>query len=318
MHTAGTEGTALIKITNITKRFGTHTALNDISCEIQRGSIFGLVGSNGAGKSTLLRLIAGVYVPDSGSVTIDSHEASVGTLAKSKIAYVSDELFFLAGASINRMAKFYKATHADFDYERLEKLAKLLSLDMKRPIAQFSKGMKRQAATILALACKPEVLLFDETFDGLDPVIRSVVKRVIVEDVLDRGATVIITSHSLRELEDTCDQLALLHEGGLVLSSQVDDLKTSLFKVQIALDREFDRAEIEKVSGCTVLSFTKTGSVANIIMRGSREDGQAALRTLDPVLLDIIPLTLEEIFVHELENLGYDFKELFGGENDEK
>lgn len=303
----------MIKADKLTKKFGSTTALSGLDCTIDDGCVFGLVGSNGAGKSTFLRLLSGVYKPDGGFITIDDKPVYRNPEAMAKVAYVPDELYFAPGANIKRMAQMHRNLRGHFNDQRLESLAKLLDLDMNRPIAQFSKGMKRQAATILALACEPKILMFDETFDGLDPVIRSVIKRILVDDMLDRKATVIITSHSLRELEDTCDQLALLHKGGLVLQSEVANLKTSLFKVQIALSREFDRQEIEKACGCEVLSFTKRGSVANIILRGDRTEGEKQLAQLEPVIMDILPLSLEEVFVYEMEHLGYNFNELLGG-----
>ncbi|MBE6753623.1 MAG: ABC transporter ATP-binding protein [Ruminococcaceae bacterium] len=309
----------MIKAEKLTKRFGGHTALNELSCTISDGSVYGLVGSNGAGKSTLMRLIAGVYRPDGGSITIDDQPVFGNTATLSRLVFVPDELYFLPGASISRMAELYRNVRGSVNEQRLNDLAALLELDTTRPIAQFSKGMKRQAATILALACEPDVLLFDETFDGLDPVMRSTVKRIIVDDVMERKATVIITSHSLRELEDTCDQLALLHKGGLVLESDVVNLKTSLFKAQIAFNREFTREELAAAAQCEVLSFSKRGSVATAIMRGSREDAEQRLRAMQPVLVDILPLSLEEVFVYEMEALGYEFNEtLEGGINDEK
>ena len=234
----------MIKAEGLTKRFGKTEALAKFDCTVPDGCIYGLVGSNGAGKSTFLRLLAGIYRPDGGSVTIDGKPVFGSCDILEQMVMVPDELYFVAGATIKRMAELYRNTRGYIDYERLASLAGMIGLELDRPIAQFSKGMKRQAATILALACKPKYLLFDETFDGLDPVMRSVIKRIISEDVLDRQTTVIITSHSLRELEDTCDQLALLHKGGLVLESDVADLKTSLFKVQIATGGDFTKEEI--------------------------------------------------------------------------
>ena len=261
-----------------------------------------MVGSNGAGKSTFLRAITGVYRPDAGTVLIDGQPIYENPGKKREIAYVPDGLFFLAGASMNRMADLYAAVHPDFDRMRFQKLTKTFNLDPKKAINTFSKGMKRQAATILALSTHPQYIFFDETFDGLDPIMRNVVKNLICEDVLERGATAIITSHSLRELEDTCDQLALLHKGGLVLESDIGNLKTSLFKVQIAFNHEFGE---EDLAALNILNFVKRGSVANLIVRGDREETVAQLSALSPVLLDVLPLSLEEVFTYEMEALGY-------------
>lgn len=300
----------MIKAEKLTKRFESTTALAEITCTIPDGSIYGLVGSNGAGKSTLMRLIAGVYQPDGGSLTIDGREVYGNPQVQKDVLYVPDELYFLPGANIRRMGQLYESARGSFDFDRLEELADMIKLDTKKPISQFSKGMKRQAATILALACRPKTLLFDETFDGLDPVMRTVIKRIIVNDMLERSASVIITSHSLRELEDTCDQLALLHKGGLVLQSDVSTLKTSLFKLQFASLEPFEKEDIERAAGTGLLSFVKHGSVANMIIRGDRDEIAARVRTLQPVIMDILPLSLEEVFVYEMEALGYEFAEL--------
>ena len=200
----------MIEVKNITKKFGDFTALDNVTCTIPEGCIFGMVGSNGAGKSTLLRLISGVYQPDGGEILIDGEPVWENKTIKSQIAYVPDELFFLGGATMERMAKLYAAAYPTFDKKRFAELAESFGLDVKKPVSTFSKGMRRQASTILALSSRPKYIFFDETFDGLDPIMRTLVKKLICNDVLERNATAIITSHSLRELEDTCDQLALL------------------------------------------------------------------------------------------------------------
>lgn len=295
---------------NLTKRFGDFAALDNISCTIPQGCIYGMVGSNGAGKSTFLRAITGVYRADSGTVTIDGEPIYENARKKAEIAYVPDTLYFLGGASMERMALLHRAIHPDFDYDRFRRLTKLFELDPQKSINTFSKGMKRQAATILALSARPRYIFFDETFDGLDPIMRARVKSLICEDVLERQCTAIITSHSLRELEDTCDQLALLHKGGLVLESDVQNLKTSLFKVQIAFANEFDRTAFTDID---MLHFSKRGSVANIIVRGDRGRTVAQLQAMCPVLLDVLPLTLEEVFTYEMEALGYTAGDVWEG-----
>ncbi len=302
----------MIEVKNITKKFEDFTALNAVTCTIPEGSIYGMVGSNGAGKSTLLRLIAGVYRPDDGDILIDGVPVWENEQVKGKIAFVPDELFFLPGATMERMAKLYAACYPDFDKARFYELANAFKLDTKKSISTFSKGMKRQAGTALALSSRPKYIFFDETFDGLDPIMRGLVKKLICNDVVERNATAIITSHSLRELEDTCDQLALLHKGGLILESDVQNLKTSLFKVQIAFHEPFTK---EKFPELDVLHFTKHGSVANLIVRGDREQTVAVLQSKLPVLLDVLPLTLEEVFTYEMEALGYIFEDVLEGEN---
>lgn len=294
----------MIQARNLTKRFENFTALENISCSIPKGCIYGMVGSNGAGKSTFLRLIAGVYRSDAGMVFLDGKNVWENPAIKEKIAYIPDELYFLPGANILRMAKLWASIYPQFDAARLNELCRTLELDMKKPISTFSKGMKRQAATILALSAKPEYILFDETFDGLDPVMRAYVKNLICDDVLAREATAIITSHSLRELEDTCDQLALLHRGGLVLESDVQNLKTAQFKIQIAFREEYDKSRFQDID---LLHYAQHGSVATFIVRGEREAIVERLTALSPILLDVLPLSLEEVFTYEMETLGYSF-----------
>ena len=300
----------MIGANNVTKKFDNFTALDGISCKIESGCIYGLVGSNGAGKSTFLRVLAGVYRADKGSVTIDGEPIYENPSVKKKILLVPDDLYFLPGASMLRMKKLYKAVYPDFDDKRFSELADCFGLDIKKNLNTFSKGMRRQAATVLALSARPEYIFFDETFDGLDPIMRNVVKRLICEDILDRSATAIITSHSLRELEDTCDQLSLLHKGGLVFESDIQNLKTSLFKVQIAFDHEYDES---KFTGMDILKFTKRGSVSNIIVRGDRDLTVAALSSMKPTLLDVLPLSLEEVFTYEMEALGYKISDMLEG-----
>jgi ABC-2 type transport system ATP-binding protein len=221
--------------------------------------------------------------------------------------YVSDDLYFLGGANLLRMAKMYKAYFKNFSFERFNSLIEFFKLDPKKPISTFSKGMKRQGAIILALSTMPKYLLLDETFDGLDPVMRNLVKQVIYNDVLERRTTTIITSHSLRELEDTCDQLALLHKGGIVFESDIQNLKTSLFKVQIAFSTPFSR---EDFADLELLSYSQIGSVATFIVRGEKEAVVNRLRERSPLLLDVLPLNLEEVFIYEMEALGYAFKDI--------
>ena len=228
-----------------------YVALDRLSCQIPRGCIYGMIGANGSGKSTFLRLLAGVYRPTSGTITVDDMPVWENPAAKSRIAYIPDDLYFLPQSSMDGMAQMYRAIYPRFDQERYRKLTQTFRLDPKANIHTFSKGMRRQAAAILGLSAMPDYLFFDETFDGLDPVMRGLVKQVIYQDVIERNTTTIITSHSLHELEDTCDQLALLHRGGIVFQSDVQDLKTSLFKVQTAFAEPFTR---EKFEGFNVLS----------------------------------------------------------------
>lgn len=291
----------MIKTTNLTKKFGDFKALDNLSCEIPEGCIYGLIGSNGAGKSTFFRTITGIYKQDEGEIEIDGKNVWNNPLAKESFVFVPDDLYFLKSASLSRMAMLYKSVYKNFDMQRFQSLADKFGLDKDQNIATFSKGMKRQSATILALSAKTKYLFFDETFDGLDPIMRNLVKTTIYEDVVDRGATAVVSSHALRELEDICDQLSLLYNGGILFQSDVQNLKTSLFKVQIAFLEEYGK---EKFVGIEMLSYSKLGKVASLIVRGDRDEIKEMLGKMNPALFEILPLSLEEVFVHEIEALG--------------
>ena len=297
----------MITANQLTKKFDSFTALNALNCKIPEGCVYGMVGSNGAGKSTLLRLISGIYKADGGSIEIDGQNVYDNTVIKNRLIFVPDELYFLPRANLLRMAKLYSSIYERFSYDKFERLYQTFRLDPKANIGTFSKGMKRQAATILALSCNADYILFDETFDGLDPVMRNLVKNLLYNDVMERNATAVITSHSLRELEDTCDQLSLLHKGGIIFESDISNLKTSLFKVQVAFNGDYDRSRFE---GIDTLSFVKHGSVSSIIVRGDREETAAKIKAMEPILFEILPLSLEEVFVYEMGALGYEFSEV--------
>ncbi len=305
----------MIRAEHVTKTFRSasapepHVALNDLSCTIPGGCIYGLVGSNGAGKSTFLRLLSGVYRPDQGLLEVDGLPVWENPAAKEKLFYVPDDIYFLPQSNLMKMARYYKAIYPKFSWERYTNLVKTFELSEEGNFNTFSKGMRRQAATILALSTMPDYLFFDETFDGLDPVMRRLVKQVIYQDVLDRKTTTIITSHSLRELEDTCDQLALLHRGGIVFESDIQNLKTALFKVQVAFTEPFHREKFTDV-GIHILSYSQMGRVASFIVRGDRGVTEEKLRCMNPPVLDMLPLNLEEVFVYEMEALGYAFKDI--------
>ena len=307
----------MIEVKSVTKTFEGYKALDNVSCKIPEGCIYGMIGSNGAGKSTFLRLISGVYVPDSGEILIDGEPVYENVKVKNEIAFVPDEFYFMTGSSMKRMAEVYRSVYRDFDLERFNKLTEMFKLDPNKSLGTFSKGMRRQASIILALSTRPKYVFFDEAFDGLDPVMRKLVKTILYSDIEENGTTAIITSHSLRELEDLCDELALLHKGGLVLESDISSLETSLFKVQTAFSDEYDR---KRFDGLNVLEFEKNGSVANMIVKGDKEKTESTIKAMNPLFLDILPLTLEEVFTYEMASLGYTFDpELLGeGEKDEK
>ena len=296
----------MIRAEQVTKTFDKVVALKDLSCIIQKGSIYGLVGSNGAGKSTFLRLATGIYAPDKGNIYIDDENVWENPLAKNKFVLVPDELYFLPQANMLRMAKLYQACYENFCHEKFTRLSKLFGLNPKANIGTFSKGMKRQAAMILALSCRAQYLFFDETYDGLDAVMRNLVKQLITKEVAEHNATVVIASHSLRELEDVCDQLTLLHQGGIVSQRDVKNLKTSLFKIQVGYDFEYGK---ELFADIEMLDFVKKGRISNFIARGDKEQIVKQLESKGAILVDVLPLSLEEVFVHEMEALGYAFQE---------
>ena len=296
----------MIKARKLTKRFGEVEALVNLNCNIPQGCIYGLVGANGSGKSTFLRLCNGIYQPDEGNISINGGEVFDNPAVKEHCVFVPDDLYFLPQSNLNRMRMLYESMYPYFSKERFQELCKAFKLSATRPLNTFSKGMRRQAATILALSAMTDYVFFDETFDGLDPVMRNLVKGMLYDDVLERGCTAVVTSHSLRELEDTCDQLSLLYQGGIVFESDVQNLKTSLFKVQVAFSKEYDRSVFEDLD---ILAFNKQGSVSNLIIRGDSAKSKALIAAKDPLILEILPLTLEEVFLYEMEALGYSFEE---------
>ncbi len=292
----------MIRVNNVTKRFAEVTALREMSLEVPQGRVYGLVGSNGAGKSTLLRLLAGIYRPDAGEILLDEASVFNNPKIKEQICFVSDELYFLPQSNLSRMAAMYQTVYHSFSAEKFDKLCKEFELPTQMPLSHFSKGMKRQAAIILALAVQPKYLMLDETFDGVDPVKRALVKKAIYEDITARGASAIISSHSLRELEDTCDQLAMLHKGGIVLESDIAHLQTSLFKVQAACSVPVCKEDFPDID---VVRFKISGRVVEMIVRGDRGEVEQKLSQKTPLLVDVLPLTLEEVFMYELDALGY-------------
>ena len=297
----------MIEARNVTMKFDSFTALSQLSTIIPDGCIYGLVGSNGAGKSTFLRLLAGVYRPQKGEILFDGRPVYENPAVKSEILFVPDELYFLPQSNMTRMATLYREIYPHFSDEKYEALIRQFDLSTSEPLNTFSKGMRRQAATILALSASPRYLFFDETFDGLDPIKRKMVKDMISADAKKGHMTAIITSHSLRELEDSCDQLSILHKGGIVFESETALLSTTLFKVQFARATSFTR---DLFSDLDIVTYSQTGNVATFIVRGDKEKTVRRLTEFSPLLLETLPLSLEEIFVYELSALGYAFGEV--------
>ena len=297
----------MIAIENVSMTYGNVRSLDQVSAVIRDGSIFGLIGSNGSGKSTLLRIMCGVIRPDSGTVSYDGESVWENDLKKQEILYLSDEQFFLPHSTINDMKRFYKSVYTGFSEETFKKLRGIFTLDCDRKINTFSKGMKKQAAVMLALASRPRVLLCDETFDGLDPVVRQLVKRILAEESAENGMTTIIASHNLREMEDICDTVALLHKGNLLFSRELDDMKLAIHKVQAIFEGEFD---VGKLADLKILGYERRGSLVTFVARGEADEIRASMQAKAPTFFEMIPLTLEEIFISEMEEKGYDFSKL--------
>ena len=282
-----------------------HEALKAVTLDIPEGCIYGFVGSNGAGKSTLLRVISGIYRPDSGSVTIDETEVYDRPQAKENIFFVSDETVQFSRLTVNDLKSFYQSSYPTFDDKVFDDLISKLDLPRKKPLSQFSKGMKRQAIVAAALASRTKYILLDEAFDGLDPAMRRLIRTMIVDDIFDRGATLIVASHNVTEIGELCDKAMLLHKGEVIFAKDIDDVREGFEKVQIALpDGELDRTVIEN-AGVEVLSFKTLGRVSTVITKGDKADITAKLSALSPAVLELVPLTLEEIFIYEMEVHGY-------------
>lgn len=294
----------MIEIKNLSKKFNNNFVLENLNCNIKDNAIYGLVGANGAGKSTLLRLINSIYKADRGDILIDGENVYDNVDLKQEMVFVPDDLFFYSGYSLLDMANYYQALYKKFDMNYVIDKANILKLNINAKISSFSKGMKRQCALLCALATHAKYMFFDETFDGLDPVVRKLFKSLLA-DAISENSTIIMTSHNLRELEDICDNLGLLYKGNILFESDIDTLKTNMFKVQISLKEDFDKTTFK---GLKILSFKKVGSVATIIIDGLDDENKKKLDKLNPIILDYLPLTLEEIFIYQMEALGYEFE----------
>ena len=294
----------MIRIDKVSKSYDRVKSLDGIDTVIESGSIFGLIGSNGSGKSTLLRVMSGIFRPDAGTVEYDGKPVFENVALKNEIVYLSDEQYFLPAATLDDMARLYAAAYAGFSAEEYKRLSALFALPCSRKLSTYSKGMQKQAAILLGLSAMPRYLLCDETFDGLDPVMRQLVKRVLADAVAKRGLTAVIASHNLRELEDICDHIGLLHKGGILFESELDALKENIHTVQ-AVFRE--ALPPEKIASLGTVSFKQRGSMVTAVLRGSEAEVRAKIETLHPAFYEIIPLTLEEIFISEMEERGYDY-----------
>lgn len=297
----------MIEAVNLTKRFDDIIAVDHINATIRDGSVFGLIGTNGAGKSTFLRMVAGVLKPDEGTITIDGQRVFENEEAKRKFFYISDDQYFFSNAAPKDMMNYYKIVYPKFNEERFHLLMKNFDLDEKRKINTFSKGMKKQVSVICGVCAETDYLFCDETFDGLDPVMRQAVKSIFANDMEERNLTPIIASHNLRELEDICDHVGLLHKGGILLSRDLDEMKMNIHKVQCVLKPGMEPSEL---TGLEILKTERRGKLLTLTVRGDLSRVEFIMKTADPVFYETIPLSLEEIFISETEVVGYDIKKL--------
>ncbi|WP_257347876.1 ABC transporter ATP-binding protein [Pseudalkalibacillus decolorationis] len=297
----------MIEVRNVNKNFDDINVLSDVSFTVNKGSIYGLLGSNGAGKTTLLKNVTGIYREGKGSVTIDQQPVFENISIKSRMIFLPDTLYFFSQYTVKQMASYYKSIYSNWNEDRFQKLHEVFEIDLNKKIQKFSKGMQRQVAFWLTLSVMPEILVLDEPFDGLDPVIRKKVKNLILQDVAEREMTVLISSHNLREIEDICDHIGILHKGKLLLEKDLDDLKSDIHKVQVAFKEGIPAKLFEDVR---VLYKEERGSVLLCIVRGQSSEITSQFEKYHPVIFDMLPLTLEEIFIYEMGDVGYAIKNI--------
>lgn len=299
----------MIEVKNAVMRFDDKNALDGISLSIPGGCAYGLLGSNGAGKSTLLRTLSGIYRLYSGDLKIDGEEVFDNPRVKERVFFINDETVQFNNMTLTEMKNYYKRFYSSFSEELWQKLYSSLNLPLKKRLNTFSKGMKRQAAVICGIACRTPYLFLDEAFDGLDPTMRIIVKQMLIDAMMDTGLTVIFSSHNLGEIDEFCDRVGLLHAGKVVFDRELDSVKGSVFKLQTAFDSPVTKEQISG-GGVEILHIETNGSVSHIIARGDREAVRAAVEKFSPKFYDEIPLSLEEIFIYEMEVLGYDSSRL--------
>ncbi len=291
----------MLKMENVTKTFGDFTALNSLSMTVPKGAVYGLVGPNGAGKSTAIRLLTGVYRPDSGNITLQGEAIYENPVAKARISYIPDEIFYFPSASLEEMRKYYKGFYPKFDDELFNRLYDVFQLPRKSPIRRFSKGMQKQAAFHLSICTRPDVLMLDEPVDGLDPVMRRQVWSLILSDVAQRETTVLISSHNLRELEDICDHVGIMDKGNMLLEKSLASMQGNTVKLQMVGDAP---------EGLEILHAAASGRLNTLVVRGTPEEVQAKVAACKPAYFDILPLSLEEIFIYELGGVNYAVKDI--------
>ena len=291
----------MLEMKNVTKCFHGFKAQDDLTLTVPKGAVYGLVGPNGAGKSTAIRHLTGVYRPDSGSITMEGRPIYENPEVKARIGYIPDDIFYFPSASMEEMRKFYKGIYKNFDDELYKKLLEVFQLPQKGAIRRFSKGMQKQAAFHLAVCCKPDVLILDEPVDGLDPVMRRQVWSLLLSDVAQRETTVLVSSHNLRELEDVCDHVGIMDKGKLLLERSLADMQGSTQKLQMVG---------EVPDGLEILHEQMSGRLKTLIVRGTTEQVRLVVEKSNPVYFDLLPLSLEEIFIYELGGVNYEVKNI--------
>lgn len=295
----------MIEVRNVMKEFDGFRALDDMSMTVPTGSVYGLVGPNGAGKSTIIRHLTGIYRQDAGEITIDGAPVFENPEVKSRIAYIPDDIFYYANASIREMMDFYRSIYPHFDAERFKKLGDVFGLDPKRQMRRLSKGMQKQAAFWIAVSLRPDILILDEPVDGLDPVMRRQIWSIIMADVAENGTTVLVSSHNLRELEDVCDSVGIMNKGKIMIERSLNELQENIVKIQLALPDGESLPE-----GLDILHKSNTGRLQSLIMHGTQEELTEKLQSAHPLFIDAVPLTLEEIFIYELGGADYEVKDI--------
>ncbi len=298
----------MIEVKGISKSFSGIKAVDNLDEVIQEGAVFGLIGTNGAGKSTFLRMVCGVLKPDEGTILVDGKPIFETPESKQKMFYISDEQYFFANANPIDMKRYYERVYPEFDGERFLELLKRFGLQGGRKINTFSKGMKKQLSVILGICANTKYLLCDETFDGLDPVMRQAVKGIFIKEIEERGMTPIVASHNLRELEDICDHVGLLHRGGILLSRDLEDMKLNIHKLQCVWKNPEDIEAIKQQ--VEVVKVEQRGSLMTITIKGSVDRIEKAVEEKEPLFYELLPLSLEEIFISETEVAGYDIKNI--------
>lgn len=298
----------MIEVKNLSKSFDSIKAIDHINAKIEDGHVFGLIGTNGAGKSTFMRMLSGVLKPEEGEILVDGEPVYDNPAVKEKIFYISDDQYYFRSGTPVDMLKLYQTCYPAFDGAKWKSLMEKFGLDEKRKMNTFSKGMKKQLSVICGICANTKYLLCDETFDGLDPVMRQAVKALFVKEMDERGLTPVIASHNLRELEDICEYVGLLHRGGILLEKDIDDMKLNIHKLQCVIREDEMLQKIR--SGLEVVTIDNRGSLYTVTVRGDKEKILEFMEQLNPVFYELLPLSLEEIFISETEVKGYDVKAL--------